>query len=220
MDFFVLKRLPRRDQRIPLGTSKANRGHVVINCNVCGTRGILPKSRTPQMPVEITILDTGNLEDIEQASTTLLFSKKARSVLRDQALSGIAFCPPIGYILSRQGKEMDTMLEQCQNVFDYQVTFITGRGGSIAQSSDVKLIKSCDACGWKEWSQPKEGIRVDERQWDGSDFFFVDEYGGPLLSGIAVRALHAADLSNFGAIPAIDFRPIIDRIRKAKGDAD
>jgi hypothetical protein len=51
---------------------------------------------------------------------------------------------------------------------------VVGWGGLAPPESGVQLVEKCDACGDLEYSgtdQPE--LILDERQWDGSDFFFV-----------------------------------------------
>ena len=206
MRFYLLGPTPRRDDKVPLETTDAFPGVVIVDCTACGTRGIMPAVRAGKLPVEILIRDAAYLDDIEQASSSILLSSKCRDAITSAGLNGIQFYDPAGYALKRDTPKLREVLRQARDVFRFQVAHVHGRGGRIAGKSGMTLRKSCDVCGWREWLLPENGYRVDEGQWDGSDFFHVDE--GPLfMSERAVQALTSAGLSNFAAVPADEFRP-------------
>ena len=205
MKFYMVKRTPRRDNKIPLETTDAHPGIVLVNCPACGTRGIMPAVRTSRLPVEILVRDVAYLDDLEQASSTFLASRRMREAITSAGLTGIEFYDPVGYKVKRDTPKFQEVLRQARDVFQFQVVRFTGRGGSIAQKSGMLLRKSCDKCGWREWTLPEHGYHVDEFQWDGNDFFHVEE-GPGFMSERAVKALQAANLSNFGAMPADEFR--------------
>ena len=51
---------------------------------------------------------------------------------------------------------------------------VTGWAGMAPQSSGIRLIKACSACGLLRYSGFSDpGKIVDQNQWDGSDFFIV-----------------------------------------------
>jgi len=140
-------------------------------------------------------------EDSCGAGTVPLASRRFRDAVADVGLTGIEFYPVIGYQLRHDNKMFKDTLRRIRDDADYQVIHVTGRGGSIAKTSGIQLVKSCDACGWVEWSMPEDGIHVDESQWDGSDFIHVKEYGDFFMSQRAVDALSRAGLNNFGYKP-------------------
>jgi hypothetical protein len=206
MLFYMLKRKPRRDSKIPLETTDAHPGCVIVNCAACGTRGIEPHSTCGRIPVELLVRDAAYVDDIEQASTTLLFSRTFRDAVTAAGLTGIEFYDPVGYKLKRDTPKFQEVLRQIREEFQFQVGHVTGSGGSIARSSSVRLCESCDVCGWRAWTLPEKGFHIDPAQWDGADFFRVLEYAPFFMSERAVQVLQAAKLSNFGAIPADEFR--------------
>ena len=172
---YLLKLSPRRDNKIPLETTDAYPGVVLVNCPACGTRGIMPAVRTPKLPVEILVRDTAYLDDIELAGSTELASRKVREAITSAGLTGIEFSEPVGYKLKRDTPKFQEVLRQARDVLQFQVVRFIGRGGSIAHKSGMILRKSCDKCGWREWTLPEHGYHVDEAQWDGSDFLHVEE---------------------------------------------
>lgn len=55
---------------------------------------------------------------------------------------------------------------------------VTGRGGDAHPDSGIRVLKKsiCEACGFVRHSSYRNGIIVDEKQWDGSDVFTVNGY--------------------------------------------
>lgn len=205
MRFYILWRTPRRDNKIPLTTTDQHPGVVIVNCPACGTRGLMPAVRTGKLQVELLVRDAAYLDDIEQAGSTGLASRKFREAVASAGLTGIEFYDPVGYKLKRDTPRYQEVMRQARDVFQFQVFRFTGHGGCIAQKSGMVLRKSCDVCGWREWTLPEHGYHVDESQWDGSDFFHVEE-GPGFMTERAVQVLQAANLSNFGAMAADEFR--------------
>ena len=206
-DMYYFTTLPRGDHTFPFDVTDAHPGCVLFNCPVCETQGVWPKARSERTDIEIRIRDVGVLEDIEQVFTSFIVSKKFVRACQSAKLSGIEFYRPLRYLVDTNRSGADELVLRCQNEMKYRAIDITGRGGSIAQTSNLKLLKACTACGWEEWSSPQNGIFIDEQQWDGSDFFFVNEIDMILMTDQAVRILNNAKLSNFGTQPAEDYRP-------------
>ena len=85
--------------------------------------------------------------------------------------------------------------------------FITGRGGEADPQSGIELLSSCEACGFREYSDAQDGIRVAERNWDGTDFFTVNGYPGLILITERVRDLIVTrELENCALTPAEDWK--------------
>lgn len=54
---------------------------------------------------------------------------------------------------------------------------VTGWGGMAPPESGVRLVRSCLVCGMLSYKAFDDGSRlIDEKQWDGSDFFIVWPY--------------------------------------------
>lgn len=206
MKFYLLDRPPRSDGRVPLDASDEYPGCIIVNCKSCGVTGALPHGKGGKVQIEIVINDVAYLDDIEQAFTTLLVSNRFREYSASRHLTGIEFYEPVGYQCRTKMAGSDEMIRRCRQEYKFNAIHVTGCGGSIATTSNVRLQKACPACGWEEWTLPENGIFVDQQQWDGSDFFYVDEFGAMLMSQNAVNALREANLSNFGAQSAEDYR--------------
>ena len=207
MNFYLLLCEARRDDKIPLTVTERHRGCIIVNCSVCGVRGVMPLIKSGKLPVEIKVKCVAYLDDIEQAFTIFLASRRVQDAVKSNGLTGLEFYPPVGFVRGTREEGVDEMIRKCREELQYQVMHVTGRGGSIAKTSGAGLEDWCLTCGWESWFPPKNGIYVDERQWDGSDFFRVDEFNPMLISERAVQALTDARLSNFYALPAEEFRP-------------
>ena len=199
MMFYMLDRKTTHG-KVPFTTSDAYSGCEIVDCAICGTRGMVGKYKLGKVPVEIIVKDVvDELDDIESASTVLLASSKFREVVTSACLTGIKFYPPLAYVARNDDKRFEEMLRKCQERKKYEIIHVTGTGGSAAKTSGLELLKSCDYCGWNEWSLPADGFHVDERQWDGSDFFHIREFGPFFMTKKAKDVLESSGLTSFAA---------------------
>lgn len=53
---------------------------------------------------------------------------------------------------------------------------VNGIGGDAHPDSGIKLLYTCSECGYQRYSSFNEGITVDPKNWDGSDFFTINGY--------------------------------------------
>lgn len=84
---------------------------------------------------------------------------------------------------------------------------VVGRGGDACPESGIRVIKTCEACGLVRYSSYRNGIIVDEEQWDGSDFFTINGYPRQILVTERVKDLIAANqLTNCVLIPSHEMR--------------
>lgn len=58
---------------------------------------------------------------------------------------------------------------------------VIGNGGKAHIDSGIKLKYNCKSCGLKRYSAYENGIIVDEKNWDGSNFFTVEGYSKHIL---------------------------------------
>ena len=207
MNFYLLENKPRKDGKVPLSTTREYLGCIVINCAACSTRGVLHNSMHRKVDIEVKVRDIAGLEDIESAGTNTLVSAKFRDAVKEANLTGLEFYPILGYKTKGRKQGYQEMIRLCREEFQFKAVYVTGKGGSIAQTSGVQLVKSCDVCGWREWTLPEHGIVIDESQWDGSDFFLLEDMGGVYMTERAAKVLDQADLSNFFAQLTTDYRP-------------
>jgi len=84
---------------------------------------------------------------------------------------------------------------------------VIGKGGDARQESGIRVIYRCEACGFVEYSSYRNGILVDEEQWDKSDFFTVNGYPKHILVTERVKDLIVAhQLTNCMLIPVENLR--------------
>ncbi|MGH8123136.1 MAG: hypothetical protein ACREPT_10245, partial [Rudaea sp.] len=77
----------------------------------------------------------------------------------------------------------------------------TGTAGAAHKDSGIVELYKCDGCGLVQYSSFKNGIVVDQKTYDGSDFFTVIEYPKYILvSQRAKLVMEKNRLSNAGFI--------------------
>jgi hypothetical protein len=81
---------------------------------------------------------------------------------------------------------------------------VTGKGGDADPRSGIRRIYSCPHCGLVKYSSYRNGIIVDERTWDGSDFFKITEYPFILLTQRVKDFIVERGLTNCALIPSQD----------------
>lgn len=69
--------------------------------------------------------------------------------------------------------------------------FVTGRGGDAHPDSGIHILEKsiCEACGFVRHSSYRNGIIVDDEQWDGSDVSTVNGYPMLILVSDGVKDL-------------------------------
>ncbi|MCB9399415.1 MAG: hypothetical protein H6510_16500 [Acidobacteria bacterium] len=136
----------------------------------------------------------------------LLASKRFQDLISANLLVGIKFLEIIEYEVGIKGKKGKRFLKAVMGM-GYKGIYAVGSGGSIAKTSGVFLRKKCEICGFKEHSLALNGIHIDETQWDGSDFFQIEELPGPtFMSDRAKCILEGGGLSNFAPIRTEDYK--------------
>jgi len=130
-----------------------------------------------------------------------LVTDRVLELFRQAGFSGFEVRPVTVERVKRLGKEG---LEDIPRLWELVVT---GRGGDARPESGIRVIYRCEACGLVEYSSYRNGILVDEDQWDGSDFFTVNGYPKFILVTERVKDLIIAHrLTNCALIPAEKLR--------------
>ncbi|MDP3025407.1 MAG: hypothetical protein Q8O10_07705 [candidate division Zixibacteria bacterium] len=83
---------------------------------------------------------------------------------------------------------------------------ITGKGGYAHPNSGIKLKDECKACGSKTYSAYEHGIIVDEKNWDGSDFFRIIEWPRILVIEKVKQIIENYKITNVELIPSQDLK--------------
>lgn len=83
---------------------------------------------------------------------------------------------------------------------------VTGYGGIVDPRSGVYLKYECEACGLKQYSAYEHGVIIDEKQWDGSDFFRVTGAGGIFITERVKDFIQEKQLTNAIMIPAHELK--------------
>lgn len=84
---------------------------------------------------------------------------------------------------------------------------VMGKGGEANPESGIRVINQCEECGLVKYSSYRNGIIVDEHQWDGSDFFTINGYPRHILVTERVKDLIIANkLTNCILAPSHEVR--------------
>lgn len=84
---------------------------------------------------------------------------------------------------------------------------VTGKGGDTDPASGIRILETCDACSLIKYSSFRNGLIVDENNWDGSDFFTVNGYPKFILVTERVKELIIREkLVNCALIPSHELR--------------
>lgn len=126
-----------------------------------------------------------------------LITERVLQLFRQAGLTGFKVRPVVVEKVKRPGKRR---LEDIPRLWELVVT---GKGGDTRPESGIRVIYRCEACGYTQYSSYRNGILVDEEQWDGSDFFTVNGYPKHILVTERVKDLIIAHrLTNCVLIPA------------------
>ena len=112
-----------------------------------------------------------------------VITDKVVSLFREHNLRG--FKPLNASIVKVKGSRRDNSTPFPQ-VWELSVT---GNGGNAHHDSGIRLLYACPECKRPVYSSFRNGIIVDESQWDGSDFFIVKGYPRYVLITERVRDL-------------------------------
>jgi hypothetical protein len=173
-------------------------GAIIVHCGFCGVQGSRPMPLTKAPKVSVYVDRPGTVDDIVRLGFLIAVSKRFQDCCRVARLTGINFVEPFEIATREEGKSwgstVDAIVER-----RLRLAWVTGTCGSIVKLSGMRLKSKCGGCGWEEWTRPAAGIRIDPKQWDGSDFFHanLNEFPPMLMSARATEALEAAGLSNF-----------------------
>ena len=127
----------------------------------------------------------------DAATGSLYFSGEVADALTNQGISGIELFP----VQTSTGKQSSVYL-----------AVVTGEGGVPIVDGGELVV--CPNCGyWKVLGRTKVRYRVDEQQWDGSDFFRF-RYAYLLVSERVVEVLHRFGESRF---PHTRVEPLAER---------
>lgn len=130
-----------------------------------------------------------------------LITERVLGLFRQARLTGFEVKPVVVEKVKRLGKKR---LEDIPTLWELVVT---GKGGDARPESGIRVIYRCEACGMVRYSSYRNGILVDEGQWDGSDFFTVNGYPKIILVTERVKDLIIAHrLTNCALIPAEKLR--------------
>lgn len=177
-------------------------GFYIINCPVCGIRGLLPYPRIATHRAGLLITRPGTVDDLVFSGPGVwAMSARAQEAIKRSKLSGIRWTSPTEIVCKGSGPAWKQTVRRIEGM-GFKIATVVGSGGSVAKTNNVRVTKHCTCCGWITWSRRPKVLKIDARQWDGSDFFVIEEYRARLFTQRAADAMAAARLSGFTAEPA------------------
>ncbi|MFN8138189.1 MAG: hypothetical protein U0R49_00140 [Fimbriimonadales bacterium] len=133
-------------------------------CELCG---VLPGSWRRHEPINI-ILPARRYDFIWGWIYDIFVTDRVMQLFEQAKFTGIG--PRRANVVKVKGKHPP---EEMPVVWDLDVI---GNGGEPHPSSGVRVHEQCPLCGQKFFTSRRNGIIVDEHNWDGSDFFRLESY--------------------------------------------
>ncbi|MDA8064622.1 MAG: double-CXXCG motif protein [Thermaerobacter sp.] len=125
-----------------------------------------------------------------------LITQRVLDLFRQAGLTGFEVRPVTVERVKRVRKSGDLRLPTLWELV------VVGKGGYAHPSAGIRRIYRCEACGFEKHFSYRNGIIVDEAQWDGSDFFIVNPYGGHIvITERAKEVIASNDLYNCTIVP-------------------
>jgi|FLYL01.1.fsa_nt_gi hypothetical protein len=126
-----------------------------------------------------------------------IITDRVLTLFREAGLTGFDVRPVTVSRIKRRPRNGTTELPRLWELV------VTGRGGDADPASGIRLIYRCQDCGLTKYSSFRNGIIVDQAQWDGSDLFTVNGYPRFILVTPRVAELIIAHrLTNCALIPS------------------
>ncbi|MCA9445143.1 MAG: hypothetical protein KC964_30420 [Candidatus Omnitrophica bacterium] len=100
----------------------------------------------------------------------------------------------------------DGSLELLKERRSFRYLYVIGKGGRARTlTPGIELVRDCEVCGNKGYSQPSSGLVLSREEYDGSDLFFCDEYRFVLISERVKLILDEVPIRNF-ALTEVELR--------------
>lgn len=182
-----------------LDTSDRYPGYRIVDCPQCGEQGLMPPVDNRPTRVGLMVSKAGLPDDIHPLGVGVTaVSAKFISIVRSNKLTGVRFLKPVEIVPSRPRLAKFDEAKAAIERWGLRIMQVRGSAGSALKANGARVKSLCKRCGWIEYHWPRRGLRIDWSQWDGSDFFHVEEVASILITDRAAKALANAGLSNFG----------------------
>jgi hypothetical protein len=122
-----------------------------------------------------------------------IISDKVINILTSENLTGYELKPVVFKKIKKPLPEI---------IPNYKELFVIGKGRDAHPDSGIIIGETCEACrliGYDGW---KGKLTVDEKNWDGSDFFKLTFPGGIFVTDRVKKVFEKYQVSN------VDFTPI------------
>lgn len=181
-----------------------------LTCPACGRARHTKQIRDLSVELYGSVL----CEFVWTDSPDVLVSNSLMNLLNRSNLNGFTFRSievVAWWRTDKEKRETVNWLEQYPAPLLFQLV-VLGKGGSIVPQNQTHIESTCAVCGGIVYAPLEKGILVDERQWDGSDMFVMDEFPGyVLVTERLLQYLETHQIQNYRAVPADKFSMIQDK---------
>ena len=146
--------------------------------------------------LRINVLSTKYIDVIWTWYSELLFSEKIVEMFRKENITGYVVSTVVVDNVFSSAERQNLLLinkKPCvvsekydnnnQNIIEKLSEIkIIGKGGFADKHTGILLLEQCNECGYKKYTPFRNGIFIDEKQWDGSDMFRVEPFGYAVVS--------------------------------------
>jgi len=131
-----------------------------------------------------------------------MITDRVLTLFRDAGITGFTTRPVDIRLVGRSRREQAPA--EMPRLWEFVVT---GDGGYTHRDSGIRLLLHCPTCGFTRYSTYRNGIIVDETQWDGSDVFRIREWRNVRLVTEKVKeVIMRHELTNVVLLPAEELR--------------
>jgi len=106
-----------------------------------------------------------------------MINERVAKILKDEDLTGYELKP---VTIKKVKKNNPKKIPQ------YQELNVTGKAG-VHPDTGLIVVERCDACKHVDYRGWKNKLIIDEKKWDGSDFFHLDPYPGGIFVSERVK---------------------------------
>lgn len=149
-------------------------------------------ARLTNLTVTIEERKTFNYDMIWTWYSEPMISDKVINIISSEGLVGYTLKP---VVIKKVKKPLPEIIPV------YKELFITGNGGEVHKDSKLIIVEKCDSCGHIGYRGWENKLIINERNWDGSDFFHLKYPGGIFVTEKVKKIFEKYQVSNVEFIP-------------------
>jgi hypothetical protein len=128
-----------------------------------------------------------------------LVSDKVINIITSEGLTGYTLKPVTIEKIRKTSPEI---------IPDYRELSISGIGGDVHPDSGIIIGETCEICNLKGYTSWKGPLILDQKNWDGSDFFRFTFPGGIFVTKKVKEAFEKYQVSNVTFIPLEEVKDV------------